>query len=245
MRMAKRLLSVFLALTIVIGVVPMNVFAKENETQANTESEVSVSSETGLGGIINNLQAQEQEENPDYSISFIEFNGKVATVYLTNVTACQLVVAVYDENTMKMLGSGVAQLEEGAPTTDVEIDIEEMPEHFLSYAFLLDENYNSLSEKYLCQRYTTEFEEFLAKEPEDFTGEDIIVFDDSKTVTDFAVLNDSAVTTESETMTYTYDEETLTYTFENITDEIRNLSVGEVFHYQYGETENEFLIFGK
>lgn len=237
----RRIICVLMSVALVLTVAPLSAFSKEEKTSAKSPVESSFSN-NGLGGILNKLTEQESEENPDYQISFVEIEGKTATVNLNNKDACQLIVAIYDEITNQMLGSGVEQLEASSQTTSVDIDIDSMPEHFVCFAYLLDENYGSVCEKYECQRYSSAFDEFLEKEPEDFENKEILVFDDEKEQTDFAVLNDDVVTTSDSSMTYSYDEETLTYSFENITDEVRNLSSGDVFTYSYGDGASDFLV---
>ncbi|MBQ7653669.1 MAG: hypothetical protein IJS17_01195, partial [Clostridia bacterium] len=126
----RRIICVLMSIALVLTVAPLSAFSKEEKTSAKSSVESSFSN-NGLGGILNKLTEQESEENPDYQISFVEIEGKTATVNLNNKDACQLVVAIYDENTNQMLGSGVEQLEASSQTTSVDIDIDSMPEHFV------------------------------------------------------------------------------------------------------------------
>lgn len=240
-RFLKGSLSVFLGIVIFLSVLPVGASAlEEPEVQSGT-TDTSFSGNTGLNLIAANLV--EGEENEDYAISYIEMEGNKAYVDVGNADVCNLIVAIYDETTMQMLASGMAEVPTEHSEIEVDIDIESMPEYFIVKAYLTDEQLAPLCKSYESFEYTSEYEIYLEKTPEDFSDDNIIVFDDTKETVDFAVLDDGTVVAENNAeMTFSYDEATGTYTFFNATDEVKNLLIGDVYYYEYGTKSNEFLL---
>lgn len=237
---AKRILAAVLCAVMVLTAVPLSTAVQESEI--NSDSSSAFSSQSGLNLIANNLMSG--EDSGDYSIVYLDIEDKTATVELNNKEACTLVVAIYEEGSMHMFASGVKEIEANAGTAEVEIDIDTMPETYVAKAFLLDGGQYALCKEYVSYKHTNAYLEFLDKEPKDFSGKEVVVFDDSKEQTDFGVFDDAVIIEDSaEEMTFSFDEATNTYTFENAGDDLKNLSVGDVYYYQYGEKSNEFLLF--
>ena len=238
-KMLKRILSVVLSILMICTTVPLFAFANE---EIASDDDVSFSSGVGLNGIINALSVA--EDNEDYSITDLEIEAKTATVTLTNKDECTLVVAIYDENSGQLLSTGIEVLTANIGVAEVTLDITVMPKKYLAKAFLLDRGFAPLCKEYIDYSHTNAYLEFLEKEPEDFNDEEVIIFDETEEQTDFAVLTDSVTVSEkSNGMTFSYDETTKTYTFKNATAEVRNLSVGDVYYWEYGEKSYEFLLF--
>ena len=87
--------------------------------------------------ILTNLSvfAQTQE---DYAVIGIEMNGKTSVVEYRAKDDCSLVVAVYDDDGAKMLGSGNTTVAASKQSAEVEISIDEMPQYYLVKAFLVN-----------------------------------------------------------------------------------------------------------
>jgi len=236
----KRTLALLMTLIMLFTALPLTVFATQiEEPVVDNSSETQISSDSGMGKIVNNLT--ENEANSNFFVSDITISDKKATVEYSASADCKMVVAVYDEDTDKMLGSGIVDISKEEKKITTDIDIETLPDYYLVKAFFLGENNEALSEGFPCYKYTTAYEEFQNKTPEDYEGEKVILFDDVQE--DFGVLNNDVVApTASEKMTYTYDSATLTYTFKNATDEVENLKIGDIFHYEYGTKTNEFIL---
>ncbi len=247
MKQAKKILSIVLVLLMLVTGIP---FVSANETtEGSAESESNLSADNGLGLIIENLtEEQEQEDayNGGYSIFDLTVENGNVNVNLNVSNACTLVVAIYDENTSEMLYSATEKLNASVFTEEkrediVSIDISKavLPEHFLVKAFLLDEYNNALCKNYVCRTYTTAYEIFKATTPADFENKEIVTLDEN--CDDFGVLADGVVVGEkSEAMTYTYSDGV--YTFSDATEEVKNLSVGDVFYYRTGDEISDFLL---
>ena len=143
-----------------------------------------------------------------------------------------------------MYASGIADVPVEHTKITVNIDTNTLPDYYIVKAYLVDSVYAPLCDAYESLMYTHAYEEFLAVTPDDYQGEEVIVFDDNKEQADFAVLDGSAIISEtSEDMTFEYDELTLTFTFYNAIDDVKNLTPGDIYYYEYGTASNEFLLF--
>lgn len=246
MKNVKRVLAVFLIVLTLFTCIPLSAFAVNQNQSNSVETQTTYADDTGMGKIINNLTDEKVDNNSGYVISDLTVKDKIATVKMNVLADCTLVVAVYDEDTLQMLGSGTKQVEfdENIPeyNSDVELEIDTMPENFLAKAFLLNENNHALCKEFTCNTYTTMYQEFLNTTPDDFKDKEIVEMDENQD--DFGVLNDGVVSTAfDEKMTYTYNAETGTYVFKNAIDEIKKLKVGDVFYYVLSEELGDFLLF--
>lgn len=247
-RFMKSSLAVVLCLIMLIGIMPMNAFAEDEKQGLAAENEISISDETVMGRIVNNTLSTASAGSDGFSISYIEVSEKIATVSISNETACKLIVAIYDPDTNQMLGSGMKDIEAAAGSVDVEIDISSMPEYFVVKAFALDSDMSALCDKYESRHYTKEFEEFYEKTPDDFETSDVIIMQDDTSgyedeEIDFGVLIDDVVVEKSSSeMTYEYDNDAETYSFFNCTDKVKSLKSGDVYYFQYGENNTEFIV---
>ncbi len=238
----KKLLSLFLVLLMLFTSVPM-AFATNGAT-GSAETETQLAAENGMANIINNLtESEKSEENNGYSIKDVIFEDNTAYVNINVVEQCSLVVAVYDEDTLEMLGSGTETVEastfskdETEDIVEVEVDLDAMPDHYLAKAFLLDSNYNALCKEFVCRSYTTAFEVFMDTTPNDFPGKEIVAFDES--LDDFGVINDDVVIVEN--ASYTYNNGV--YTFGSADEQVSSLEVGDVVYIPLGDEIGDFVL---
>lgn len=246
---AKKILSVFLALLMLIPTGIMSVFAQaEDASSADTETDVSYDSTNAVGAMILDATQEGSGEEADYVIQSVDIEGKYARVDFINLDACAIVVAVYDESGKTMLGSGKEEIEaKEAVTNDsvtVTIEIDEMPEYFLVKAFMLDENNAPLCHNYETKEYTQAFEEFLEKTTDDFDDDVVINLDNSEN-NNFLVVSDDAIVIDAKdgvnTVT-TDDYENGLYVIENADSQITSLKPGDMIYYQYGNAEDEYIL---
>ncbi|MBQ6119077.1 MAG: hypothetical protein IJK98_07575, partial [Clostridia bacterium] len=241
-RITKRIFVLFLAmLMVVMSLTPA--FAK-NAPDVSAETTSGFAGRNAFDVIASNLS--DDNSNDDYAISYLELCDGKAYVDIGNADICDVVVAIYDEDTMQMVTSGTAQVPTEHQAVEVEIAAADLPEYYVVKAFLLDAKHNALCKEYTSLMYTRAYEKFLEQTPDDFKNNAVIVFetDEEKEHEDFAVLTDCAVVEDAtDGMTFTYNEATATYTFYNATKEAKKLSKGDVYYYQYGERSNEFLLF--
>ena len=235
----KSALSLLLCMIMVVSAFPISTFAEEG---TNVDSDLAYSTGNAMGKIVNNLALQESErKSDDYCIADTVFNGSTASVKYSAIADCKLIVAVFDEKSGKMIGSGNVDVTADNNEATVTVDCA-VPSHYEVRSYLVDSDLSALSTEYRDIYHTSAFEEFSEATPEDYKGDEVIIFDEDES--DFGVLDNNVISAEtSEAMSFDYDEATLTYTFKNATDEVKSLSVGEVFYYEYGESPDEFLLF--
>ena len=235
----KSALSLLLCMIMVVSAFPISTFAEEG---TDVDSDLAYSTGNAMGKIVNNLALQESErKSDDYCIADTVFNGSTASVKYSAIADCKLIVAVFDEKDGKMIGSGSVDVTADNNEATVTVDCA-VPSHYEVRSYLVDSDLSALSTEYRNIYHTSAFEKFTEATPEDYEGDEVIIFDEDES--DFGVLDNNVVSAESsEAMSFDYDEATLTYTFKNATDEVKSLSVGEVFYYEYGESLDEFLLF--
>ena len=248
MKIFKRVSAVLLCAVMLIGILPMGVFAESVINHDDYADSVGVSDETVMGRLLNNTIQTSSADNSGFSISYIEVKGKTATVDISNDKACKVVVAIYDPDTDKMLASGMTDIDENAGTAQVSINITTMPKYYIVRAFALDSNMSALCAKYESRHYTKEFEDFYDLTPDDFSDKNVVLMQDDtvgyeEKELDFGVLSDDvSVGTTSSSMEITYDNNTKSYIFTNATNEVKNLKSGDKYFYQFGENNTEFIV---
>ena len=248
-KVLKQALSVLLAVVMTFTIT-LPAFAESNELQTNPQTDISYESTNALGDLIlDNYQETENEsENAEYFIQSVTIEDKTATVELKNLDECTVVVAIYEKNGGKMLASGKADIEANESVTEntvsVTIDTDEMPEYFYVKAFLVDWENAPLCKYFETNEYTREFEEFMAKTTEDFEEDRVLNLDESED-NNFLVVSDEATVVEPEEGKNTVVKDDYTngiYVIENADEQIKNLKKGDIFYYQYGEGEEEYII---
>ena len=90
-----------------------------------------------------------------FCVTSVETDGKTASVRYKASQDCMLVVALYTEDGVKMLGSGKVTVSSNRHTANVTVAIDEMPAYYLVRAFLVNPGDNQpLSEMFTSNLYT-------------------------------------------------------------------------------------------
>ena len=246
-RTAKRILSALLIAVILLSVAPMSVFAKENVTDGTAEgvmSDVNLKATNSVGELVTKaLEKNGLDAESEYGVTGLDFDGKTATVTGFAKENCALIVAIYDENSNRMLASGIGEFSENEQTASVEISTTQMPEYYIAHAFLLDENGSALCDKFTSREHTHDFEEFYEKTVDDFDKDKVINLDENKE-SNFAVLTEGAETVDAQNgknKLVSVDDEKGIYVFENIDSDISSLKAGDVFRYEQ-KNERDVLV---
>lgn len=255
--MFKRFLSGLTGMAIafsMFGMIPVS--AEDTAVTPETQAEVvnddyEVKGTNSLGDMLaEKLSAEVANDDAgegSFAISDVTVNGKTATVEYGVVKACTLVVGIFDEDKTTMLGSGTLEIPEGNGKTDVEINIDTMPQYFYVKAFLIDSmTYRPLREAFTSDTYTKKMQDFLALTTDDFDSEKVLNLDDDKT-NNFMVFKDEVIVLDDSDGELVTDEDTTadedeisgeakTYTFKNAGDRIKSLKKGDIF--TIGDIEN-------
>lgn len=246
-RTVKRILAVLLTAVMLLSVAPMSVFAKENVTDGTAEgvmSDVNLKATNSVGELVTKaLEKNGLDAESEYGVTGLDFDGKTATVTGFAKENCALIVAIYDENSNRMLASGIGEFSENEQTASVEISTTQMPEYYIAHAFLLDENGSALCDKFTSREHTHDFEEFYEKTVDDFDKDKVINLDENKE-SNFAVLTEGAETVDAQNgknKLVSVDDEKGIYVFENIDSDISSLKAGDVFRYEQ-KNERDVLV---
>ena len=247
-RTVKRILAVLLTAVMLLSVAPMSVFAKENVADGTAEgvmSDVNLKATNSVGELVTKaLEKNGLDAESEYGVTGLDFDGKTATVTGFAKENCALIVAIYDENSNRMLASGIGEFSENEQTASVEISTTQMPEYYIAHAFLLDENGSALCDKFTSREHTHEFEEFYEKTVDDFDKDKVINLDENKE-SNFAVLTEGAETVDAQNgknKLVSVDDEKGIYVFENIDSDISSLKAGDVFRYEQKNEQDVLVI---
>lgn len=238
-RKLKSVLSLLLCMIMVVSILPFSTFA-ENNSELNPD--LAYYTDSGMGKIVNNLSKETKaNESENYYILDTQVSESKVTVLYSAVEDCKVLVAAFDEDSGKMLGSGNSDASSVDCEATVTLDCT-LPSEYIIKAYLVGEDLSALSAEYIDLHHTAAFKEFLEKTPADYSEDKVVILDDDQS--DFGVLDGSVIDCKtSEAMTYTYSEATMTYVFKNATSEVKALTIGDVFYYEYGEKTNEFILF--
>ena len=169
MSIFKRFMSLFLALIMLVSVIPVSALGTETETSVDP-GELTVESSNGFGDLLTQeitayqdaqLSAEEEYE-PGFSVTDLTFSGATATVTYDAMEEATLVVAIYTEDGLTQLNSGYKIVSPGNTTATVTIS-GEMPQYFFAAAYLLDTyDLSPLCPDHSTPLYTKSMQELLA-----------------------------------------------------------------------------------
>ncbi len=239
-----KVLSVLLVVTIFATSLPFSALAteenaKNNQTISTDMGDMSMTATNSFGEMLTeSLSEQTDEQNNGYYISDIEYEGYCALVTFVTQQDCTIRVAVYEEDTGRMVTTASADV----LATDTEAIVEfedELPDYFVLKAFMLDKNVAPLCKAYTCNEMTKMYEDFLATTVEDFPEDKVINLDESED-NNFLVMSDDTetITTDGATnVLLSYNAGTGVYTFGNIDNQIKSLKKDDIFYFDNGNVE--------
>lgn len=252
-KMHSRIAAAFLVMAMLFAMLPANAFAASDsanqtgETTAQVSNdELEISGTNSFGELVastiedyNDGEYSDDAATREYSVTDIEMNGTTATVEYGAQRDCTLVVAIYDEDGIKMLGSGKTDVTADAQLAEVEVSISEMPQYYLVKAFLLNSATNApLSKVYTCELYTEAIQNIKNATMDDFADREILNLDDS-TETNFAVYGEDVNVIQQSSGKNVYDSAASDpssgkYVFTNADSEFTSLKAGDVFSHENG-----------
>lgn len=192
--MFKRILACLLVLVTLVSYLPPK--ASAAETQPQIKNDVTVEGTDSFGTLLANTvqnDPQSQSEGEDSRICDLQIEGTLATVEYTTDRAAKVVVAIYTEDGVTMLGSGVTEVAPEDTQTVVEIQIASMPRYYSAAAYLLDAETNDpLSQVFRTQLYTKVVQDLKNSTVEDYDPERVLNLDNSNT-TNFAVFGENTI----------------------------------------------------
>ena len=233
--MKKRILSIFLAVCLILTLLPVGALAEGNSVE--TEPTLAVSGTNSVGKLISKEVSQETDETTGGNkISDLTVDGNTAAVqFTTDTNECDIVVAIYDENNgTHMLASGTVTVYSG----DSEVSIElsgDIPESFVATAYMLErESHSPLCTAYTTKMYTSEMQAFLATTVNDYDEKLVFNLDDSEE-TNFAVFNEDTLRADESSGMSIEDKGNGIYIVTNADADVKALSEGDEFAYTYDD----------
>lgn len=189
--------------------------------------------------VANTLEKSDRENGSEDAFRIVEADveGQTASVRYQVEEECDLVVAVYSEDGTQMLGSGSEKAVPGKDTVQIRLVVSELPEYFLTKAYLLDANeHHALCEAYIDDRHTRSFQEFQAKTADDpsFEGKEVLNLDDDKQ-SNFAVFAGGTIIEKEGGKVSVEDRKDGTYAILHPTEAVRGMKQGDTFVYQYAD----------
>lgn len=243
MENVKKFISVMLIALILYTCIPVTVYATDNY---ETNEDVSYSASNALGGVLvdaMNTSDEELENNKGYGVFGVVFNGDSIDVSFAAPDYSTVVAAVYEEDTNKMVTSGMEYVNSDDNAVTISFADYDLPEHFIIKVFILDYNNAPVCEVYENKEHTKAFEEFFAKTVFDFKEENVISLNND-TETNFAVVSDDVTVLEikeNENIVVTDDYANGIYVIRNADNQLKSLKRGDCFYYAYGEN-GEYIL---
>ena len=240
----KSVLSLLLCMIMIIGTLIPTIAAKGNDSSqtAIEQDGLRLESTNAVGKVLAKAASEQTaQQSGDYGIIDVEIAGNIVNVQINNEESCTVVVAVYDDDTGRMIGSGFCEAEKDADIVDVELNVSEVPEYYLLRVFLIDSQKAALCEEYRYIEHTHNFIDAKSKTVDDFPDNVVLNLDESKT-NNFAVVADEGIEiTTDGVKNILASSENDVYTFNNIDSQFDSLKVGDVISYTDGE-QNSIVI---
>lgn len=210
--------------------------AQNNAETVSGQSDVTITGTDSVGNMVAKeaTAQQEDQQGKKASISGLNFNGNQAEVEFYTTEDADLVVAVYDEQQVQMLGSGKVTVAAGDTTATVTVNAT-MPKYFVASAYLLQKDtHKPLCDLYTTQLYTKEIQEVKNSTIDDYKEENVLELDSSDRDNNFAVYNDETVVAdEGSKKNYITANGDGTYTIKNSDENFTGLKRGDTFSYKY------------
>lgn len=212
--------------------------AQNNAETVSGQSDVTITGTDSVGNMVAKeaTAQQEDQQGKKASISGLNFNGNQAEVEFYTTEDAALVVAVYDEQQVQMLGSGKVTVAAGDTTATVTVNAT-MPKYFVASAYLLQKDtHKPLCDLYTTQLYTKEIQEVKNSTIDDYKEENVLELDSSDRDNNFAVYNDETVVAdESSKKNQITANGDGTYTVKKADASFTGLKKGDTFSYKYDD----------
>lgn len=244
MKRVFRIIACLLSVAVLLNTSSVTIWASSRSYDQSfvDEDNLHAESDSSLGNLVLNTLNDEQPEESENVITGLSIEGNVGIVEVQIAEACEVVVAIYDEEGIQMLASGNQSIgdAQGVQSVEVKIETDRMPKYFIAKAFLLDiDTHRPLCKAYTNENYTQKFEEFMEKTVDDFQKEDVVELDRDKS-TNFLVYDENTVRIEENGMKNVVtaaDDASGIYTMAGVGEEVKNLRPGDVFSYTYENGE--------
>ena len=247
-RTVKRILAILLTVVMLLSVAPVGALAVGGKNNGELETDTYVKGSSSVGTMLaETLENAQNEYESDFEsgafVSGLDLKGLKAEVTFSTQKDAKLVVAVYAEDSGKMLASGVKDVSTEETSVTVDINKVSLPQYYRVKAFLIDaDDMSALCSPYTDNTHTQAYIDFMSKDVNDFDSDKVINLDDNEE-NNFLVVAENAekvVGTSSKNILVSADYDNGVYEFKEIDDSIKSLKPGDVFY--FGGLEKDEVI---
>ncbi len=237
------MLAFWLAVVMVLGVVPVHTLAQNDG--ASQQSTLVSSRENAVGEnplaavVAAAVNENAQTTGSPYGIHRIVMNGLKAAVEFTAAPNSTLLVAVFDEQTGEMVTSGKTAVDDVSQQAMVSLAKCALPTYYIVRGFLLNADNAPIAEAFEELRYTKAMQAFYALTPEDFDPDHIVFNVNDR---NFAAVSADAIPFKSSDKENKLIEKNAAaglYTFSAPSAALKALKKGDVF---YVDMEDDLVV---
>lgn len=243
----KKILALLLALVMCLepvgNVAAAKMTGREQDDVMSDAGSLEMSGNDSVGHLLAETLSEEQgrqealAESGDY-ITELEVSGNQASVDFCTTTNAEVIVAIYEEKTGRMIGSGktVVGTQDFSANMSIDTGSNTMPQYFIATAYLLDvETHYPLCEELTVDLYTENMQKLLSSTVNDYPDNPVVNLDENLS-TNFAVGNKDMLALNEDMEPYQImDNGDGTYTVKNADDKITGLHIGGTLSYEYAD----------
>ena len=240
MKTGKRILSIFLVTMMIATSIPFAV--AEDGIQSSMNTSLNFISDNALGKMLSN--AQSEEASNLYGIREVTLSGNSAETSFVAPDNTNLVVAIYEEETNRMLSSGLVAVDSQTEKATVALSAFTLPSYYIVKAFLLDENNAAICKNYENLEHTKIYQEFLEKDVYDFDAQRVMNLDNATDNNFFVVSDQAKVITKSasQNIIRSYDSEEGVYVIQNADNNLKAAKSGDVIYIPDEQQEENYIL---
>ena len=209
--------------------------------------DASLEAQNSLGRLFKDIMSETEVETEQTGcgVYSVVMDGTKATASIQALEDCTLVVGIYEEDGIRLIATGTADVTAGDTDVTVSIEADTLPAYYHVKAFLVDNvSLRPCSKVYETDDYTWKMQEFFAKTTSDFTESQVLNLDADET-NNFLVFADSVTvipksTDASVNVVAEADEENLIWKIKNPGEDFLALKEGDIFTYYY--TDEDIII---
>ena len=209
--------------------------------------DASLEAQNSLGRLFKDIMSETEVETEQTGcgVYSVVMDGTKATASIQALEDCTLVVGIYEEDGIRLIATGTADVTAGDTDVTVSIEADTLPAYYHVKAFLVDNvSLRPCSKVFETDDYTRKMQEFFAKTTSDFTESQVLNLDADET-NNFLVFADSVTvipksTDASVNVVSEADEENLVWKIKNPGEDFLALKEGDIFTYYY--TDEDIII---
>ncbi len=209
--------------------------------------DASLEAQNSLGRLFKDIMSETEVETEQTGcgVYSVVMDGTKATASIQALEDCTLVVGIYEEDGIRLIATGTADVTAGDTSVTVGIEADTLPAYYHVKAFLVDNvSLRPCSKVFETDDYTRKMQEFFAKTTSDFTESQVLNLDADET-NNFLVFADSVTvipksTDASVNVVAEADEENLIWKIKNPGEDFLALEEGDIFSYYY--TDEDIII---